>query len=283
MSHFVYILVESDKFKIGLSNNVQARATAVMPKFIKNKSWALQFEKRREAHNCERTLHWLFRQYNLPPIKGQDGSSELFALDALSDVRNFVKNNKNTINYSRIVRGKTLFPPSPPSTSTAERKRKRTIMREASRFLTTNMMQHRKKGELLSCALEYLLAQNIIVGKILHNSPWPDINPETLIVVHSKNGYAGEIARHIFDCGAFVPWPFNFCHLFSTAVSDDHIGLIKSSFERFFTECTSCSYYDKAREIIRDIPIIQDNSPEMKMYHTFQKRWFSDLSLSSGK
>lgn len=106
----VYLLVEPQRFKIGLSADVIERARAVAPEVIWERSCAIHFTERRAASACEKALHKLFRKWRLSPTR--HGGTEYFSLECLSEVERFIEQHAHLLGYSRHERGLTIPPPS---------------------------------------------------------------------------------------------------------------------------------------------------------------------------
>ncbi len=104
----VYFLVEPRHFKIGLSISVCDRAKKVTPEIIQDESWAIYYKSSRDAQNCEHVLHRIFRSYRIPALN-RDGGTEFFDRSCLEKVKNFVLQNKESLEYINIKQGSELF------------------------------------------------------------------------------------------------------------------------------------------------------------------------------
>lgn len=146
----VYFLVEPHHFKIGISISISDRARKVTPHLIKDKSWAIYYKSIRAAQNCEHVLHRIFRSYRVPSLS-RDGGTEFFDLSCLEKAYNFVRQNKDTLEYIDIKYGRELFSPlldELPDPMKEERRRKRIEKENLEKQRTILMNQQGRKDFL---------------------------------------------------------------------------------------------------------------------------------------
>ena len=79
-----------------------------MENVIWKNSSAIFFDRLRDAVDCERMLHWLFRKNRLPSCFG-DGGTEFFSLDCLRHVEDFIREHRIAIGFREMKRGLELF------------------------------------------------------------------------------------------------------------------------------------------------------------------------------
>lgn len=177
--HKLYFMVSTKgRFKIGITKNLKARAAQVMPNdLMRSISWAVFFRDEKRAKECEKSLHKLFSQYQLPPLPG-DGGTEFFNMACFEEVQEFVKSNITRLDYMKIeLNGKKLWDdPVKVTEKTVELpqrlKRSRGSHIENPRLLGTSVPsdiflkieqisidRDRKKGDLLMEAYEDLISK----------------------------------------------------------------------------------------------------------------------------
>lgn len=111
---FVYVLFEHDFIKIGMSETPAHRARVVTPDVERNISYALVFDSRKKARNCELALHRFFSAYQIPaPIK--QGRTEFFNRACAEKLQEFIIKYSDLLGYASIKKGDSLFSYKPKS------------------------------------------------------------------------------------------------------------------------------------------------------------------------
>lgn len=108
---FVYLLLSTDgnKFKIGKADNVHSRYTTLKRhwgEFDLEKSMQIKCDKK-QVHNLEKTLHFIFDNYNIELPSNSDGYTEWFDSDCFEDVTDLLKDIawKMSDNRIQIIEG----------------------------------------------------------------------------------------------------------------------------------------------------------------------------------
>lgn len=158
----VYVLYEQDHIKIGMSDNPAKRARKVTPDVDKNISYAMIFNSRKKARNCEAALHRFFSAYHLPARK-KYGRTEFFNRSCGDRLQAFISENSELLGYKEIRAGEKLFSEEfSLSLNKEEREMQRIIRAEDEKLLRLKEAEERKA--VFQSIFKQLQSENCLVG-----------------------------------------------------------------------------------------------------------------------
>lgn len=158
----VYVLYEQDHIKIGMSDSPAKRAKKVTPDVDKNISYAMIFNSRKKARNCEVALHRFFSAYHVPARK-KYGRTEFFNRSCGDKLESFIKDNCELLGYKEIRVGDKLFSnDSSLSLSKEDLEMRRIIRQEDKNLLRRREAEERKT--VFQSVFKQLKSENCLVG-----------------------------------------------------------------------------------------------------------------------